>query len=142
MTLTQKQIIELLQNVVRATKSNGKSEAKRVQSSDKLISMHKRQKGSPAITDVISTEEKGGSAHKLASPNSKSSKTNHDSLGAMQAFVGRRVAKYFNGEIFLGTVAKAIPDDEAESGFYFHVNYDDDDSEDFDKSELMDGIEL
>jgi len=142
MKLPQKLMIELLQNFITAT-SNAKSEAKRGKSTKQLSSKRKRPEESPAVTDVISTEGKGGSAHELASsPNSKSSKTNHDSLSAMKAFVGRRVAKYFHKEMFPGTVKKVIRDDEAECGFYFHVKYDDGDSEDFDKSELMDGITL
>jgi hypothetical protein len=45
-------------------------------------------------------------------------------------FVGRRVAKFFNGVIFFGLVIYKSE--------YFRVEYDDGDAEDFDESELLD----
>ena len=52
-------------------------------------------------------------------------------------FVGDRVAKYFDGKLYLGTITTI----DADNGWFTCV-YDDDDKEDFTKRELMDAMEL
>jgi len=52
--------------------------------------------------------------------------------------VGLRIAKYFDAELYFGSIDAANSDTEAESGFFYHVTYDDGDQEDLDRKELED----
>ena len=50
-------------------------------------------------------------------------------------YIGRRVAKDFNGTVFNGTVTKLLPDQ------LWHVKYNDGDSKDMDLDELKSALE-
>ena len=50
-------------------------------------------------------------------------------------YIGRRVAKDFNGTVFNGTVTKLLPDQ------LWHVKYNDGDSEDMDLHELYSALD-
>lgn len=52
-----------------------------------------------------------------------------------EQYIGCRVAKYFDGHIFFGTV-------EIHTDGYWHVKYDDSDREDFDNADLKRALEL
>ncbi len=50
-------------------------------------------------------------------------------------FVGKRVAKLFNEQLYEGSVLKF-------DGNYFHIAYDDGDEEEFDMNDLEQGMKL
>jgi hypothetical protein len=54
--------------------------------------------------------------------------------GIKTRFINKRVAKYFNGELFFGTVT--------EYDRYWRICYDDDDAEDMNKKELIQSLDL
>jgi hypothetical protein len=85
------------------------------------------------------------------SPGEKAEKKTAQSTGTkkedllpsdLKKSVGLRVAKYFDKDLYFGSIDAAHPDTEAECGFFFHVTYDDGDQEDLDMSELTDSRRL
>ena len=65
---------------------------------------------------------------------------NEDSL--LSSFYLQRVAKYFDQDIYYGTVTTSKPFKSEEGILLWHVQYDDEDSEDLNKEELIQAIEL
>lgn len=58
-------------------------------------------------------------------------------------FVGQRVAKYFDDDLYYGTVDLFIPAEEMrESVDVWHIAYDDGDAEDMDRYDLDEALEL
>ena len=72
---------------------------------------------------------------KLYDPNN-----NEDSL--LSSFYLQRVAKYFDQDIYYGIVTTSKPFKSDEGILLWHVQYDDEDSEDLNKEELIQAIEL
>ena len=72
---------------------------------------------------------------KLYDPN-----INEDSL--LSSFYLQRVAKYFDGDIYYGTITTSKPFKSDKGILLWHVQYDDEDSEDLNKEELIQAIEL
>ena len=65
---------------------------------------------------------------------------NEDNL--LSSFYLQRVAKYFDQNIYYGTITNSKPFKSENGILLWHVQYDDDDSEDFNKEEVMEAINL
>ena len=72
---------------------------------------------------------------KLYDPNN-----NEESL--FSPFYLQRVAKYFDGHIYYGTITTSKPFKSDKGILLWHVQYDDGDSEDFNKEEVMEAMDL
>ena len=72
---------------------------------------------------------------KLYDPNN-----NEDSI--LFSFYLQRVAKYFDGEIYYGTITTSKPFKSDKGILLWHVQYDDEDSEDFNKEEVIEAMDL
>ena len=60
-----------------------------------------------------------------------------------EAFLGRRVAKYFHEEVYYGTVSRWLPAYENRDKVHlWHVVYDDGDQEDYEREELDTALNL
>ena len=57
-------------------------------------------------------------------------------------FYLQRVAKYFDQNIYYGTITNSKPFKSDSGILLWHIQYDDDDSEYFNKEEVMEAIEL
>ena len=68
--------------------------------------------------------------------------TNNDEDSLFSSFYLQRVAKYFDGIIYYGTITTSRPFRSDKGILLWHVEYDDGDSEDFNKEEVMEAIEL
>ena len=61
----------------------------------------------------------------------------------MSSFYLQRVAKYFDEDIYYGTITNSKPFKSDKGILLWHVQYDDDDdSEHFNKEEVMEAIDL
>ena len=65
---------------------------------------------------------------------------NEDNL--LSSFYLQRVAKYFDQDIYYGTITNSKPFKSENGILLWHVQYDDDDSEGFNKEEVMEAINL
>lgn len=61
-----------------------------------------------------------------------------------RAILGKRVAKYFDRNLFFGTVKNIVDDvvDEDANEVWWHILYDDDDEEDMDAQQVRTGLKL
>lgn len=141
-------ILDMLQAFIRVHHRKGMEE--QTESSEKIFK-RKHLHESPATSEADTAEFSSSikyrekrRAGEISSPVSKKmgKKANADRIGSVHDFVGQRVAKYFDGELYFGSITNAFPDTEAECGLYFHAKYDDGDSEDYDKSELLESLAL
>jgi hypothetical protein len=57
-----------------------------------------------------------------------------------EALIGKRIAKFFEKELFFGTVESIVDDDTDET--WWHIHYDDDDSEDMGAHQVRAGLRL